>query len=256
DDLTRQNIRAFLAQLVRKGYHNTSIARSLSCLRVFAKFLVREEALDVNPTIGIASPRLEKRLPHFITQSEMETILSLPDESSLTGCRDRAVLELFYSTGVRISELVQLKKNHIDWKQDTIRVKGKRNKTRILPLGEVVKADLLVYLKMRASDLSGVESEQDPLFVDDAGRPFARQKLARIVRSYLLRGTRSENAHPHALRHTFATHLLDEGADLMSVKEMLGHSSLSTTQIYTHVSAEHLRQVYRNSHPRARKKED
>ncbi|HNR66521.1 MAG TPA: tyrosine recombinase XerC [bacterium] len=251
-DLTRREIRGFLSQMVRDGYRSRTIARRLSCLRLFAKYLVREEVLPTNPMIGIASPRLEKRLPHFLTQNEIEQVLALVPIDTLTGRRDRLILELFYSTGVRISELIQLHWNHIDLQQNTIRVTGKRNKTRIVPLGQAVKVELMNYLDASFKVFGQQPDPNDPIFLQD-GQPFTRQKLARMVRGHLLKGTRPENAHPHALRHSFATHLLDEGADLMSVKELLGHASLSTTQIYTHVSAEHLKQVYRQTHPRAKR---
>lgn len=247
--LTRAAIRGYLSTLVRKGFSPRSIGRKLSMLRTFSKYLVREEAITVNPTLAIASPKLDRRLPDYLSQKEIKAILSLPDTQTKDGLRDLVILELFYATGVRVTELAGLRIHDVNMKEGTIRVIGKRKKQRVVPMGDVVRRDLQAYLKL------GEELERTEygnyIFVKENREPFTRQQIAYIVRSYISRVADIDKAHPHALRHTFATHLLDEGADLMSVKELLGHTNLSTTQIYTHVSAEHLKKVYKKAHPRA-----
>ena len=184
----------------------------------------------------------------------MKTLLQLPNVETLTGLRDYMILELFYATGMRVSELAQLKVENIRFDESVFRIKGKGNKTRLVPMGQHVARDLDAYLKKRKSEESVALEFKDFIFVKDNKEPFTRSQIAAIVHKYVKRIASKEKAHPHALRHTFATHLLNEGADLMSVKELLGHANLSTTQIYTHVSAEHLKKVYKDAHPRAKNK--
>lgn len=246
--LTRASLRGYLGQLVREGYTARSVARKLATLRSFARYLVRESALPANPTLNLTSPKLPKRLPHFLTQTEMQRLLSLPEGDSRTGRRDRLILQLFYSTGMRVSEVAGLRIGDVRLWEGTLRVLGKRDKVRLLPIGRQQSRLLKEYLGERGG------ATQDPVFVREDGRAFSRQDLARLLQSYMRRVVDAQKSHPHALRHSFATHLIDEGADIMSVKELLGHASLSTTQIYTHVSAEHLRRVYKKAHPRAEKK--
>ncbi len=249
---TRESVRSYLAFLLRARFSSRTTSRKLATLRSFARFLVRENHLSQNPTLNIASPRLEKRLPAVLTLDEMKKLLSLPDVRSFEGLRDYLVLCFFYATGVRVSEMIQIKIRDIDLKNNTIRVLGKRNKIRVLPIGKRTGADLRRYLSALKNFIN---VEQDHFFfVNNNKEPFTRQQMARIVHGYVVKISGKEKAHPHALRHTFATHLLDEGADLMTVKELLGHANLSTTQIYTHVSAEHLKKVYKNAHPRAKHK--
>jgi integrase/recombinase XerC len=250
---SRSSIRGFLSHLLRQGYSPRSIARKLAAMRCFARYLVRESALSANPVLAIRSPKLPKQLPDFLTEEEIKQLLKLPELSSFAGLRDSVVLKLFYATGVRISEAVQLKVIDIQLWDGTLRVHGKRDKTRILPLGRHMTNILQDYLRLRESVAAQNPQAHDFVLLSDEGKPYSRQQLARVIRSYLLRVADKHKAHPHALRHSFATHLLDEGADILSVKELLGHASLSTTQIYTHVSAEHLRRVYKQAHPRAEK---
>ncbi len=247
----RSAVRGYLAALLQKGYAARSIARKLATLRAFARFLVRESALITNPVRAIRSPRQPKRLPIFLTQGEMRQVMLLPDTTRFAGIRDLLSLKLFYATGVRISEAAGLKIKDVQLWQGTLRVHGKRDKTRIVPLGRQVIETLRHYLPQREHLLMQSGAGADFLLLRDDGTPFTRQQLARLLQRYLRRVADRHKAHPHALRHTFATHLLDEGADILSVKELLGHSSLSTTQVYTHVSAEHLRRIYKQAHPRA-----
>ncbi len=251
DLFTREAVRGYLAGLVRSGYTPRSVARKLATLRSFARYLIRESVIVQNPTANIISPKLPKRLPKFLTQQEMEALLHLAEGETFVALRDRLVLWLFYSTGVRISEAVTLRVPDIQFWDGTLRVLGKRNKVRIVPLGRGLTELLRKYLKIRQLQVQKSNAAGDFVLLTDAGRPFSRQQLARLIQGYIRRVADPKKAHPHALRHSFATHLIDEGADIMSVKELLGHSSLSTTQIYTHVSAEHLRRVYKQAHPRA-----
>lgn len=252
DQFNKMSIRGYLSDLVKKNYSSRSIARKLAALRSLAKYLMQQEILEKNPAINIATPKLDKRLPNYLTRKEMQRLLSLPNTKELEGLRDLLILKLFYATGLRVSELASLKKQQVDVRQNTLRVTGKRNKTRVIPLGNQLVSDLNNYFaKQSGANVSGLELN-DYIFVNKNKEPFTRQKITSIVRSYVNQVADSKKAHPHALRHTFATHLLDEGADLMSVKELLGHESLSTTQVYTHVSAEHLKRIYKQAHPRAK----
>ncbi|MBN2412371.1 tyrosine recombinase [candidate division KSB1 bacterium] len=253
DLFTRFTIRGFLSYLVEEQYTPRSTGRKLATLRAFSRYLVREGFLRVNPTLNIASPKLDKKLPQFVTKSEIKALLELPQVNTFEGLRDYIIIELFYSTGIRVTELVNLRIKDFNIHTGTLSILGKRNKRRIIPTGDSLFKDLQNYLKERAVH-DHIEPEyNDYFFVKNYKEPFTRQQVAQIVNKYIKKIADVEKAHPHALRHTFATHLLDEGADLMSVKELLGHSNLSTTQIYTHVSAEHLKRIYKRAHPRADK---
>ncbi|MBN2357738.1 tyrosine-type recombinase/integrase [candidate division KSB1 bacterium] len=253
NSFTRATLRGFLAHLVRSGYTPRTVARKLATLRSFARYLVRESAIIANPTLNITSPKLPKRLPHFLTRHEMQSLLALPAVDTFSGLRDRLILYLFYTTGVRISEAANLQVQDIQFWDGTLRVKGKRDKVRLLPMGRGLTQLLQNYLDLRRSQVIKSTRSAEFVFVDDRGEPYTRQQLARLIQGYIRRIADPKKAHPHALRHSFATHLIDEGANIMSVKELLGHASLSTTQIYTHVSAEHLRRIYKQAHPRAGK---
>lgn len=249
--IERPAIRGYLSTLVHQGYAARSVARKLATLRAFSRYLVRQSALSSNPVRAIRSPRQPKRLPVFLSEDEMRRLLAVPDACQFAGLRDLLALKLFYATGVRISEAIALKLADVQVWEGTLRVHGKRDKTRIVPLGRKVIETVRLYLPQREQLLIQKAVHSEYLFIQEDGTPFTRQQLALIISGYLLRIADKNKAHPHALRHSFATHLLDEGADIMSVKELLGHASLSTTQIYTHVSAEHLRRVYKQAHPRA-----
>jgi len=253
DLFTRFTIRGFLSYMVEKQYTPRSTGRKLATLRAFSRYLVREGFLTVNPTLNIASPKLDKKLPQFVTKSEIKDLLKLPDVNTFEGLRDFIIIELFYSTGMRVTELINLRVRDINLNTGTLSILGKGNKRRVVPLGDSLFKDLQQYLKSRAEHDGTKLEYNDFIFVKKYKEPYTRQQIARIVNKYIKKIADADKAHPHALRHTFATHLLDEGADLMSVKELLGHSNLSTTQIYTHVSAEHLKRIYRKAHPRANK---
>jgi len=246
---TRENVRGYLSYLFSEKYLARSVARKLATLRSFSKFLIREQAIQQNPTLNIASPKIEKRLPQYLTRDEMKKLLQMPDVSTLEGLRDFIIIELFYATGMRVSEVAQLKVENMLPDEGAIRIKGKGNKVRIVQMGEKLSQHINEYLS--ECDKNKQRECTDYLFVNKNKQPFTRHQIAAVVYSYLKRVTDVDKAHPHTLRHSFATHLLNEGADLMAVKEMLGHESLSTTQIYTHVSAEHLKRIYNASHPHA-----
>ncbi|OGC00701.1 hypothetical protein A2V82_02990 [candidate division KSB1 bacterium RBG_16_48_16] len=248
---TRPAIIGYLSHLVHLGYTPGSVGRKISSLRSFAKTLILWGIVETNPTIKIPTPKLEKRLPKYLSVQEVANLLSLPDTTAPDGLRDYLILELFYAAGLRVSEMISLRFKDVSYTQKSIRVMGKRNKERIVPLGDRVILHIKEYSERREM-MSGEKTEYDDfIFVKNNKEPFKRQQLARIVSSYIKRIADSEKAHPHALRHSFATHLLDEGADIMSVKELLGHASLSTTQVYTHISVEHLKKTYKKAHPRA-----
>ena len=253
-DMTRASIRGFLAECNNAKLAPRSLARKLASLRAFCRYLIREDVIDINPTLNIASPKLDKKLPHYLTKTEMKALLQLPDTQTLEGLRDFVILALFYATGMRVSEVTNLKIENLRFDQGVFRISGKGNKTRLAPMGQDLRKHLEKYLNRRKNEEKLALEFNDYIFVKNNKEPFTREQISMLVRNYIKRVANIEKAHPHALRHTFATHLLNEGADIMSVKELLGHASLSTTQIYTHVSADHLKKIYKKAHPRARKK--
>jgi integrase/recombinase XerC len=234
------------------------VARKLAALRSFFKHLCREGVLEENPAAVVSSPRLEKRLPRYLHVKEVEDLLRQPDSSPL-GLRDRAVLEMLYGTGARIAEIRALDMDDVDLEGGFVRLTGKRRKERLVPLGSYARSALVRYLSevrpmlLRAADRPGRSGSPGSraLFLNRRGGRLSVRGLRRLVDKYVRRLARERRVTPHALRHSFATHLLDNGADIRSVQEMLGHASLSTTQIYTHVSQTRIRAVYRNAHPRA-----
>ena len=250
---TKAAIRGYLAGLVHRRYEATSVRRKLATLRSFARFLARENALSVNPCLNLAAPKAAKRLPDFLTVPEIDALLQLPDASTPAGERDRVLLKLFYATGVRISEAVQLRMSDIHFHDGVLRILGKRNRVRMIPMGPGMQKELTRFLQRRSQWENRTFKPDDRVFVRADGQPFSRQQMAAILHAYMRQAADPSKAHPHALRHSFATHLLDAGADILAVKELLGHASLNTTQIYTHVSAERLKKVYRLAHPRADK---
>lgn len=249
----RQHVRQYLAMLARGGLAANTINRKLVSLRTFFKFAAREGAMEHNPTSNLTALKTPKRLPAVIPSTAVLQALQLPDATSWDGIRDRAILELLYNCGLRRQELINLNIEAVDLKNLQVRVLGKRAKERIVPLGRAAGQAISKWLKMRPS--VSPRPAENALLVNYRGTRMTATQIYRCVRHYLSQVAEPEKAHPHVLRHSFATHLLDAGADLMAVKEMLGHSTLATTQIYTHVSAERLKTVYRQAHPRAEKPE-
>ena len=237
-------LRKFLSVLKEKGLKSRSISRKLSCLRSFFRFLNREELLKNDPTSAISSPKLERYLPIFLTEDEVTRLIESPDSKDLSGLRDRAVLETFYSTGMRISELVGLKVENVDFFSGVVKVMGKGKKERLVPIGDKALRAVRDYLQQR-------KKEAQAVFLNKNGRRITDRGVRLILDKYIHLTALRENISPHSLRHSFATHLLNRGADLRSVQELLGHANLSTTQIYTHLTTEKLKSVYDKAHPRA-----
>ncbi len=256
-------VRSFLGRLSRTGYSKRSIARKVASLKSFFAFCMNRGLCEHDPTRGVSAPRLGRDLPVFASVAAMERMMNLPPLDSRKGLRDRAVLEMLYGTGMRLSELVGCTIAACNFAQGTVTVLGKRNKERLLPLGGKAAEYLKIYLQDRFgipeslwSSREGLygflgEGIHEPLVAGRGTDPVSRRTIQRIVLKYLEHAAALSRMSPHVLRHTFATHLLDAGADLRAVQELLGHASLSTTQIYTHVTTERLREVYEKAHPRA-----
>jgi integrase/recombinase XerC len=247
-------IRDFLGHLYERNLQKTSVARKLACLRTFFKFLVREERLKANPAELISSPRLPKKLPSHLPEDEAAAVVEMPHGSSLKDLRDRAILELLYASGLRVRELTGLNDENVDMSQQLVRVFGKGRKQRIVPFGEFAARALTAYLTERDRlGLSWPEDDgQTPVFVSIRGRRLNARDVQRLVEKTRLLLPSGRRLTAHTLRHSFATHLLERGADLRAIQELLGHSSLATTQKYTHVSLEHLRAEYEKAHPKAK----
>ncbi|MEL1134024.1 site-specific tyrosine recombinase/integron integrase [Desulfitobacterium sp. THU1] len=239
-------VRSFLGQMTDRGLERKSMARKLSALRAFFKFLCREGILQKNPVQRIATPKLGRKLPHFLSIEELNRLTQAPDCTTLLGARDQVILELLYGSGLRVSELAGLNRQDIEAESFLLRVRGKGNKERIIPLTRYAIEATRNYLGMR-------EDSQEALLLNYQGTRLSVRSIRRILDHLALESGLSQHLHPHMLRHSFATHLLDGGADLRSVQELLGHAKLSSTQIYTHLTKERLQEVYEQSHPRAKK---
>jgi len=237
-------LRKYLAMVKEKNLSVRTIARHLSTLRSFFKFLTREGHLKTNPTLSLSSPKQEKHLPVFLTEDEATKLIEAVVAKDERALRDKAVLETFYSTGIRISELAGLKVDDIDFIGSIIKVLGKGRKERIVPIGEHAIKAIRAYLEKR-------KKQSEALFLNKSGKRMTVRGIRNLVQKYVLIASMKHGISPHTLRHSFATHLLNRGADLRSVQELLGHVNLSTTQIYTHLTTERLKSVYDKAHPRA-----
>jgi integrase/recombinase XerC len=247
-------IREWLATLHSGQKAKRSIARKLAALRTFFQFLVREGLVELNPAKLVSTPRLEKKLPKHLSIEDAVRFIETPDVETDLGKRDRAMLELMYATGVRVAELTKMNLGQIDFRNRLIRVIGKRRKERIVPFGEPALEALRCYLDVRDKFLDAApvsEREPEALFLNYQGTRITTRSVGRMVEKYIRACAGQHEISPHALRHSFATHLLDSGADLRDIQELLGHARLSTTQIYTHVSMEKLVEVYDKAHPKA-----
>ncbi|MCU1266610.1 MAG: Site-specific recombinase XerD [Acidobacteria bacterium] len=247
-------IREWMATLHSAQKKKSSVARKLAALRTFFQFLVREGVVELNPAKLVSTPRLEKKLPKHLSVEDAIRFIETPDLETDLGRRDRAMLELLYATGVRVSELTKLNVHDIDFNNKLIRVIGKRRKERIVPFGDPSQEALLNYLAIRAQFLNQAPvslREPEALFLNYQGTRITTRSVGRMVEKYIRVCAGMHDLSPHALRHSFATHLLDSGADLRDIQELLGHARLSTTQIYTHVSMEKLIEVYDKAHPKA-----
>ncbi len=240
------SVRRFVAWMVSSRYARRSVQRNLAALRSLASYLIKRKAIHGNPTLGLTAPKPAKRLPSFLTRGETDLLFSCPAEPTVAELRDRAILELLYGTGIRLSELVSLSLRDVDASGGLVRVTGKGRKQRVVPLGGSAEKSITRYRKALGKGAPG-----DPLFLNLQGRRLSGRSVQRIVSKRLAQVSEARSLSPHVLRHTFATHLLNAGADLRAVQELLGHSSLSSTQIYTHVTTERLKDAYKKAHPRA-----
>ncbi len=255
-DVDRNDLRDFLVHLKQDGLDNRSIARKASAIRSFFKYMLTIGSVESDPSSYLMTPKLRKVLPEILTVGEMKALFdqlefqkaSSSEEKRFLLLRDLAILELFYSTGMRLAELSQLGVSSFDFAGESVRVLGKGKRERIIPVGKKALEAVRYYLaeRRRLSVVAG-----DTLFVSKNGKKLSARSVSRIVKKYLSKVSEKKRVSPHVVRHTFATHLLDAGADLLAVKELLGHKSLSTTQIYTHVTMEKLKKVYKRAHPKA-----
>jgi len=246
-DTDRLALRRFLAQMRSKNYSKRTIARKLSSLRSFFKFLYREGYIKANPITAIHTPKLDKKLPKFLDVGKVTSLILKPDTNTDAGLRDRAILETLYSTGIRVSELVGMDSADIDFISGVIKVLGKGSKERVAPIGDEALRAIRKY-----NDKKDKKSKlKEAVFLNNRGGRLTDRSVRRVVDKYIRACAIEEKISPHSLRHSFATHLLDRGADLRSVQELLGHMNLSTTQIYTHVTMERMKSVYDKAHPRA-----
>ena len=241
---------AYLGKLNKEKYKPTSIARKISAIRNFIKFLSAEREIDKSPIIALETSRPPIRLPKTMEVDEVSRILNAPDISDELGLRDKAMLETLYATGLRVSELINLKMSEVSLKMGFLRCVGKGDKERAIPLGEIAVEYINAYIDRARGHLAG-DNRSEYLFLTKLGKPMSRVMFWKIIKKYAANAGITREITPHTLRHSFATHLLERGADLRSVQEMLGHASIATTQIYTHVTRDHLKEVYMESHPRA-----
>jgi len=252
-EVDRHTLRDYLSQLMERGFVKASIARKLSAIRSFYRYLLREEIISTSPVATTSSPKLDKRLPSFLTIEEMNRLLEAPDLSTPQGLRDRALLELLYASGLRVSELVSLNLEQVNLETRDIRVWGKGSKERMVLIGEPAARALTDYLNQGRPELLG-NKVSSALLLNRYGKRLIERRVQRILEKYANIINIGKRVYPHMLRHTFATHLLDGGADLRVVQELLGHASLSSTQIYTHVSKSQAKKVYLSAHPMAQEK--
>src|SRR5687767_9398664 len=253
-EIDHLTIREWLSSLHTAQKRKSSIARKLAALRTFFQFLVREGVLELNPAKLVSTPKQEKKLPKHLSIEEAVRFIESPDVDTDLGKRDRAMLELMYATGVRVAELTTLNLSDIDFGNQLIRVTGKRRKQRIVPFGDPAAEAIRNYLTVRDKFLFNApvsKRDDEALFLNYQGTRITTRSVGRMVEKYIRICAGMHNISPHALRHSFATHLLDSGADLRDIQELLGHARLSTTQVYTHVSMEKLVEVYDKSHPKA-----
>lgn len=249
----RNALRRFLGRMAQQQLSRRTIARRLSATRSFFRFLHREDLVEANTARTVRSPKLEKSLPQWLSRSDAERVFAVAEnraaDGGFRGARDLAILELFYASGMRLSELHGLDMDDVDLIGEQVKVRGKGRKERIIPIGDAAVKAIRKY-ELRRAEIVG-KGDRTALFLNQNGKRLSRRSVQEIVRKAVESGAAEAGMSPHALRHSFATHLLDAGADLLAVKELLGHSSLSTTSIYTHTSKERLKKVYAKAHPRA-----
>jgi integrase/recombinase XerC len=252
DEITPLDLRGYVSALHEAGYAKTSVARRLASLRTFYKFALREGLATNNPAKPLRNPRRDRKLPHFLSSDEIGRLLSAPPATTSMGLRDRAILETMYSAGLRVSEAVGMNDGDMDLTEGIVRIRGKGRRERLAPIGSFAAKAILRWLKTRKLSSKEPSGQLAPVFTNKFGRRLTTRSVHRMLLKYLKTTGLDLRTTPHTLRHSFATHLLDRGADIRSVQELLGHKSLVTTQIYTHVSTAGLRAVYERAHPRAK----
>ncbi|MFK7767328.1 MAG: tyrosine recombinase XerC [Mariniblastus sp.] len=253
-ELTPLDLRTYVSALHEAGYAKSSVARRLASLRSYFRFAQREGLCDSNPAKPLRNPRRDRKLPHFLSSREIGKLLSAPPRTEAMGLRDRAIFETLYSAGLRVSELVGINLSDLDLEDGLVRVRGKGKRERLAPLGSYAVKAIRAWLKKRTPAKQQSKLETSAVFLNKFGKRLTTRSIGRMLEKYLKITGLDTRTSPHTLRHSFATHLLDGGADIRSVQELLGHKSLVTTQIYTHVSTAGLRMAYEKAHPRARKK--
>ncbi len=254
DSLT---IRHYIGKLVEDNKQRSTIARKIAAIKSFYSWAIKKQLVERDPTISISSPKLRKPLPKYLETDEVSQLMEQPDIKTFIGSRDRAILELFYSTGLRISELSNLSFKQLNLQRQLLRVFGKGTKERVVPFSDVAKKYIEQYLECRRTEF-GVRTfmNDEPLFISNRNRKITERQVRNRVKHYLEQVSEQEHISPHTLRHSFATHLMNNGADLNAVKDLLGHTSLSTTQVYTHINTEKMKKVYQQAHPRANSDRD
>lgn len=249
-DSSRTHIIGYLMSLQQKGRATATLSRNMASIRAFYQFLVRDKWMNNDPSIHLETPKIEKRLPKVLSVDEVERLLEGPDMTNPAGIRDKAMLELLYATGIRVSELVNLQISDVNLEMGFLKCMGKGSKERIIPLGRIAIEVVLKYMQAGRPRLMKASSEH-ALFLNHLGKKITRQGFWKIIKKYAQKAGVRIEITPHTLRHSFATHLLENGADLRSVQEMLGHADISTTQIYTHITRSRIKDVYAKTHPRA-----
>jgi integrase/recombinase XerC len=252
ESITVGELRGFLAALQEAGFAKASISRRMASVRSFFRFGQREGWLKANPAKALRNPRKSQKLPHFLSTDEISKLLGAPRGDEPQEVRDRAILETLYSAGLRVSELVGLTDGDLDFAAGIVRVRGKGKRERLSPIGSHAVRALKAWLAKRVLSPRAAQGREAPVFTNRFGTRLTTRSVARMLEKYLLETGLDQRTSPHTLRHSFATHLLDRGADIRSVQELLGHKSLVTTQIYTHVSTSNLKAAYQKAHPRAR----
>lgn len=251
NDIERFHILNHLKDLQEAGLSARTNSRHISSIRSFHQFLLREKRCDNDPTVHLELPKLEKKLPKILSVEEVDRLIQVPNTQKPAGKRDKAMLELLYATGMRISECISLNKEDIHLTMGFIRIFGKGGKERIVPLGSTAIEVCTIYLNNARGELENPTSRSEALFLNQRGKRLTRQGVWKLLKAYALKSGINHDITPHILRHSFATHLIENGADLRAVQELLGHADISTTQIYTHVSKARLSDVYKQFHPRA-----
>jgi integrase/recombinase XerC len=249
-EISSLQVREYLAALREKNYQKTTVVRKLATIRSFYKFLLKKGYTTQNPLLEIQTPKVDKRLPHFLAVEEVEKLLSAPQGTTFQSIRDRSILEVLYSTGLRVSELTALNVSDIDVTGEIIKARGKGRRERIMPIGKPALECVRKYIEVRAAVPRINESDPDALFLNRFGDRLSSRSIRKILDKYIRMTGLNEKTSPHTLRHSFATHLLNRGANLRMVQELLGHKHLSTTQIYTHVSTAAMKTALEESHPR------